>query len=62
MLDNCHYDAVKILHELSKLAWFVEKHAKPDEHKERHAECVEFYHDLLEDLEKHIEVMKGIIG
>ena len=60
MLDHCTYDRVKLLHELSSMVWFIEKHGKQD--AKTMGELT--YHDLLEqlaqDLEKHIQKLKEI--
>ena len=61
MLDNCNYNAIKILHELSSLAWFLQKHAIQDEKKDQHSQYLVMYEQLLKDLDKHINAMKNIV-
>ena len=56
MLDNCTYDKIKILQELSSLLWFLQKHA----HKEVPASdaCHRLIQDLEKDLEKYVAAFK----
>ena len=56
MLDNCTYDKIKILHELSCLLWFIQKHA----HKEisEGDACHPLLKDLEKDLEKYVAAFK----
>lgn len=61
MLDNSRYDLIKILHELSKLAWFIEKHAQPGLQQGKHQERIKAYKDLLQDLEKHLAKIKEMM-
>lgn len=53
MLDNCKYNKVKILHEISSLIWFLEKHAISDA-QQNHDNCEETLKKLKADLEKYI--------
>ncbi|MFC1842424.1 hypothetical protein ACFLYU_02085 [Candidatus Dependentiae bacterium] len=62
MLDNCKYDKVKLLHEMSSIAWFLEKHAKENANKADDKECFTIYQNMLQDLEKHIQVLKSTIS
>ena len=58
ILDNCSYNKIKLLHELSCLTWFLEKHAINDA---KAAGDQESYNNLLalqRDLQKHIETMQ----
>ncbi len=59
MLDNCTYDKVKILHELSCLLWFIQKHA----HKEipDNDVCHALLKDLEKDLEKYVTAFKELV-
>ena len=58
ILDNSSYNKIKLLHELSCLTWFLEKHAINDA---KAAGDQEAYNNLLalqRDLQKHIETMQ----
>ena len=55
MLSDCNYTKVRLLHDMSRLAWFIDKHAKKDAKKAGHKECEKLCMDLEKDLHKHIE-------
>lgn len=57
-MDNCKYNKVKILHDLSALCWFIQKHALEDAKKANDADCVKKLQELSKDLEKHLEAFK----
>ncbi len=61
MLDNCFYDKIKILHHLSCMLWFIEKHAEENAKKEGDEECHAFLDRLEKDLEKHVQELKKMI-
>tara|TARA_Y100000310_G_C20530626_1_gene738247 strand:+ start:122 stop:334 length:213 start_codon:yes stop_codon:yes gene_type:complete len=62
MLNNCNYNKVRILHDLSRISNFVKKHAKKDA-KGVHKGCQKVYSNLHKDLEKHLEVLTtGVSG
>ena len=54
MLNDCKYNKIKLLHELSCMAWFLEKHAVPNAQDSGEGECVEIFKTLKNDLDKHI--------
>jgi len=47
MLDDCFYNQIKLLHDLSCTHWFIEKNAQRIGDKK--------YHTLLEKLEKNLK-------
>jgi len=59
-LSNCCYDKIKLLHELSKCLWFIERHAEGDAKEAGHQE----FHKLLDvieaDLEKHVRALHDL--
>jgi hypothetical protein len=55
MLDHCTYDKVKLLHKLSSMLWFIEKHAKNDAKMANDAECAAILQKMSKDLEKYID-------
>ena len=55
-MDNCTYDKIKILHDLSRLLWFIKNHA----HKEvpESDPCHEIINNLKKDLEAYQTALK----
>lgn len=63
MLNNCNYTKVRLLHDLSRIVWFLKKHAKEDAKEEGHELCIGMCQELESDLEAHIEkIRKAIEG
>jgi hypothetical protein len=62
MLNHCNYNKVRLLHDLSRIVWFLKKHAKEDAKKEGHEACMKMCEDLEVDLEKHIDKIKNNIA
>mgnify|MGYP000465742675 CR=1 FL=1 len=60
MLDNAKYNKVKILHDLSGLCWFIEKHALADAQKSNDTECISLLENLKKELEKQIDLFQKI--
>lgn len=61
MLDHCTYDKIKLLHEISSIIWFIEKHGKEDaQHAKEHA-CHELLERLKQDLEKYIDELYKLV-
>ncbi len=61
MLDDCQYDKIKILQELSSIAWFIEKHAKENAKQARDEECALILEQIKKDLEGNIAKLKSIV-
>jgi hypothetical protein len=61
MLDHSSYDKIKLLHELSSIVWFIEKHAKLDAKNSGDMECHDFFEQLAEDLEEYIHELQHMI-
>lgn len=57
MLDNLTYDKVKLLHQISCLVWFIEKHALPDAQAAGDTESQDMLIALHRDLAKNLERM-----
>ena len=55
MLKDCDYNKIKILTELSRLAWHIKKFAKKDAKKHKHSPCHKLLMQLEKDLEKYIK-------
>jgi len=60
MLSNCDYDKIKLLHELSSILWFIDKHCHEDARAAGDTECKAFLEHLENDLLKHVEELKNI--
>jgi hypothetical protein len=58
MMSNHDYNKIKILHKLSCLSWFIEKHAIPDAQKDRDQRCIDAYQQLKAALDNHIEQLR----
>ncbi|MFA5075248.1 MAG: hypothetical protein WC436_04050 [Candidatus Babeliales bacterium] len=61
MLSNCRYNKVKVLHDMSKLLWFIEKHGIGDARQGDDSNCMKVLADLKRDLEKHIKSLNDEI-
>lgn len=60
-LKNCLYNKIKLMHELSSILWFIEKHAHNDVAQGGSTECVALLEELERDLEKHVTQIQKII-
>ncbi len=58
VLDNCSYNKIKLLHELSSQLWFIQKHALNDAEAAGDAACIQALRDLEHDLQKHLERLR----
>lgn len=61
MLNDCNYNKVRLLHDLSKIAAYLDRHAKGDAKKEGHELCYQMNEELLEYMNKHIEKLRQAI-
>jgi hypothetical protein len=62
MLDNCTYDKIKLLHEISSIIWFIEKHALNDAKVSGDASFMQLLQDVDEDLQRHLERLRQTVG
>lgn len=62
MLDDCKYNKIKLLHELSCIAWFLDKCGMQDAEKCGDSECAKTFKALRSDLEKHITALESFVG
>ena len=58
MLDSCTYDKVKLLHELSCIAWFIKHHGLEDTKNAGDQQAHDLFAALEQDLERYIEELK----
>ena len=61
MLDHCTYDKVKLLHDLSKTVWFIEKHAKQNAKNANDVKCHDLFEKLAQDIEKYIDSIQEML-
>ena len=61
MLDNCCYNKIKLIHDLSAMTWFIKKHAIEDAQQANDKACVDLLTKLKEDLYKHQHALKHMI-
>lgn len=61
MLSDCNYNKVRLLHDLSRIVWYLKKHAKEDAKKHGHPLCHAMCEDMEKDLEKHIDKLRAAI-
>lgn len=61
MLDNSTYNKVKVTYKLSRLIWFIEKHALIDAQNAGDKECLDALITLQKDLTKHLEKLQKTV-
>lgn len=61
MLKDCNYNKIRLLRDLSRIVWYLKKHAKEDAKKEGHELCHAMCWEIERDLEKHIEKLRMAI-
>jgi hypothetical protein len=59
ILDNASYNKIKLLHELSEIVWFLEKHALRDAEEAGDRENFDELVSLQRELERHIERLRN---
>lgn len=55
MLDNCKYNVIKLIHELSLASWFINQCCHKDAKACKSKKCKDFFSEIQKDLEKIIE-------
>ncbi len=58
VLDNCTYNKIKLMHEISSMLWFISHHAINDAKAAGDVSCVETLQVLEEDLQRHLERLR----
>lgn len=61
MLDNSTYNKVKIIYQLSKIIWFIDRHGLTDANNAGDKECMDALINLQKDLKKHLEKLQKSI-
>lgn len=59
MLTSTEYDKVKLLHQLSCIIWFIEKHAKMDAKTAGDEKFYQILVELQRDIDKHLAELKA---
>ncbi len=62
MLDNCFYNKIKLLHDLSCVRWFIDKHAKEDAKKAGDTKFYALLENLERDLEGYVDALKKLVS
>ena len=60
-IDNCTYNKIKVLRELSLVSAFIGKHCKKDARACKHKECGRVMDDLQKNLQKYIGTLKRVL-
>lgn len=60
-MNNCDYNKIKVLHEISKISGFIEKFCADDAQKAGH-ECHKVLNELHQSLEEHAQKLKKEIA
>lgn len=58
MINNSSYSYTKLLYKLSKVSWYIEKHAMRDAGKAKHKLSIEMYKEMKADIDKHVEKLR----
>ncbi len=60
MLNNVRYDKIKLLHKLSCIIWFIEKHGVEDAQTAGDKETVELMKNLKQDLQSYLNQLDEV--
>ena len=58
MLSNCNYNKIRLMHDLSRIDWYLKNHAKRDAKESGHQLCHAMCEEIEKDVEKHIEKLR----
>ena len=58
MLSHCNYSKTKLIHNLSRIIWYLKNHAKKDAEDDGHVLCGKEYEELEKSLEMHLEKLR----
>lgn len=59
MLNNCQYNIVKLVHELSRIVWFIEKHALKDAREASDQKMVDVLQKIAQETRMHIAILRN---
>lgn len=60
-VSNCFYDKVRILHDLCRVVWFIQKHGIADARKEGNKECRALFDAINVQLQEYIEELRSML-
>ncbi len=58
MMENASYDKVKLLHQLSELVWFIDKHALKDLQEAGDNCCLNTLKEVHTELEQQVKALQ----
>lgn len=58
LLDNASYDKIKLVHEISRIIWFIDKHALVDANNAGDMQYADILIGLRKDLERHLQKLQ----
>lgn len=61
MIDNALYDKIKLIHDLSKILWFIQKHCHEDMKICGDTSCTPILKNIERDLSKYIEQLTNML-
>lgn len=62
MLSNEQYNKIRLFYDLSRMIWFIDKHALIDAQKSNDAFCIKVFEQLKVDMEKHQRSLQKHLG
>ena len=61
-MDDCTYNKIKLLHDMSRISGFIEKHCREDARRAKHKDCQQIIDHLHKDLTVHMEGLRVILA
>ncbi|MBI2133694.1 hypothetical protein HYU11_03355 [Candidatus Woesearchaeota archaeon] len=61
MLNDCNYSKIRLLHDLSRIVWYIDNHAKKDAESTGHVLCGKVCEELKADIEKNMEKLRAAV-
>lgn len=61
-MNDCNASKVKLLHELSKISWYLDKFAPAHSENAGHPACTDMYDEMRQDLDKHMDKLKQAVS
>jgi len=61
MMNDCKYNKIKLLHELSSIAWFIDKCGLQDAQESGDTKCVELFKSIRSELDTYIRHLEDSV-
>lgn len=62
-MNDCNHSKVKLLHELNKISWYLDRFAPAHSENAGHPACTSLYSEMQQDIDKHIDKLKqAVVG